>query len=203
MAQAVGYTRDNAARIAEVTRLAAALGARGHHLLWVHKRGRADGGGVDVSPDIETLIAIVRRCREVARECGIVVDNHESIKARLRRPSGTRRDLSNACVTSLCVYSDGRIYPSAAMANVPDLQLGSIQAEGLAPAWRNSDVAAWFRSATVARKPICGECPLEFLCGGGDIEHSWFYGGSLDAHDPYCELHKAMFRANGLCPAKI
>src|SRR3970282_2266643 len=55
-----------------------------------------------------------------------------------------------------------------------------------------------FRSATVQKKTKCNDCHLKFICGGGDIEHSYFYSsatfgeGSLHGPDPYCDLHEHM-----------
>ncbi|MEW6681811.1 MAG: methyltransferase domain-containing protein [Nitrospirota bacterium] len=185
-------TEANADDVPEVTRLVSRLGGTTHHLLWLHKRGRADDGGVDRTPPVERVIEVVRRCREVGRSMGVMVDNHEAVKTRLRYPAGTKRDLASAGVSSLCVYSDGQVYPSAAMANVPALACGSILDRPLSDIWTSSTVARAFASATVEDKAICRTCPLKFLCGGGDIEHAHFYGGSINAHDPYCELHQAM-----------
>ena len=186
-------TETNADDVPNVTRLVGVLGGTMHHLLWLHKRGRADEHGVDRTPSIERVIDVVRRAREVGRSAGVMIDNHEAIKARLRYPAGTKRDLASAAVSSLCVYSDGSVYPSAAMANVPELYCGNILEQSLKEIWGGSPVARSFQQATVEEKPICRSCPLKFLCGGGDVEHAYFYGGSIQAHDPYCELHKAMF----------
>ncbi|MFZ5863931.1 MAG: methyltransferase domain-containing protein [Nitrospirota bacterium] len=185
-------TEANADDVPEVTRLVARLGGATHHLLWLHKRGRADEHGVDRTPSVERVIEVVRRCREVGQSVGVMVDNHEAVKARLRYPAGTKRDLASAGISSLCLYSDGQVYPSAAMANVPDLACGSILDQSLQDMWLTSSVATEFASATVEDKVICRTCPIKFLCGGGDIEHAYFYGGSIMAHDPYCELHQAM-----------
>ncbi|MBI3995519.1 MAG: radical SAM protein, partial [Nitrospirae bacterium] len=186
-------TAVNADDVPNVTRLVGELGGTTHHLLWLHKRGRADEQGTDRTPLIEQVIGVVRRARDAGRAVGVRVDNHEAVKARLRYPAGTKRDLASAGMSSLCVYADGSVYPSAAMANVPELYCGNILDQSLQEIWRKSDVAQAFQSATVEEKPICRECPLKFLCGGGDVEHAYFYGGSIQAHDPYCELHKAMF----------
>ncbi|MBI4575071.1 MAG: methyltransferase domain-containing protein, partial [Planctomycetes bacterium] len=185
-------SETNVHAVPEVTRLVARLGGRRHHLLWLHQRGRADGAGKDRTPTVGAVAEAVRRARAAGREVGVLVDNHEALKARLHAPPGAKRDLSSACVTSLCVYSDGKVYPSAATANVPELCLGDLAEASLEAIWRGSPVARAFREATVERKPHCPSCPLKFLCGGGDLEHAWFYGGSLDAHDPYCDLHQAM-----------
>jgi len=186
-------TKDNASDVPNVTRLIGEMGGERHHLLWLHKRGRADGSGPDETPTVKTVIEVVRAAREAGASAGVVIDNAEALRSRVNQPRGVKRDLSNACVSSVCVYSDGKVYPSAATVNVPELCLGSILEEDLETVWRESPVAAEFRAATVADKENCRTCPLKFLCGGGDVEHSYFYGGSVMADDPYCELHRAMF----------
>ena len=183
----------NATDVPRVTRLVASLGVNNHHLLWLHKRGRADAEGEDKTPTVALVIDVVREAARVAGEVGIVVDNCESIKSRLLSSTHSKRDLAAACISSLCIYSDGNVYPSASMANVKELCLGSVHEQSLEQIWQKSDVAQEFRRATVATKELCKDCSLKFLCGGGDIEHSYFYAGSIHDHDPYCELHKAMF----------
>ncbi|MEO6665941.1 MAG: radical SAM protein, partial [Nitrospiria bacterium] len=186
-------TETNADDVPSVTRLVGALGGTTHHLLWLHKRGRAEHGGPDRTPPVERVIDVIRHAREVGRAVGVIIDNHEAMKTRLRYPAGTKRDLAGAGVSSLCVYSDGLVYPSAALAGVPALACGSIHEHALKDIWLGSPVTRTFASTTVEGKPICTTCTFKFLCGGGDIEHAYFYGGSINAHDPYCELHQAMF----------
>lgn len=185
-------TSRNADDVPRVTELLPTLGVQNHHLLWLHKRGRAEALGLDATPPVEKVIEVVRESRATGRRVGVTVDNTEAIRARINSYPNVKRDLSNACVSSLCVYSDGMVYPSAAMADVPELACGSILERSLEDIWRGSEVAKAFRASTVEEKTICRTCPLKYLCGGGDIEHSYFYGGSIVAHDPYCELHKAM-----------
>ncbi len=184
--------RENIHDVPAVTRLIGALGGKTHHLLWLHKRGRAIEGSADMTPEVESTISAVREARTAGREIGVMVDNGEAVKARLRSGAGTKWDLSKAGVGSLCVYSDGKVYPSAAMVNISELSCGTILESSLKEIWRNSGVTRDFRKTSVTDKEICRECPFRFVCGGGDIEHSYFYGGSIRAHDPYCDLHKAM-----------
>lgn len=185
--------QTNVDDVPEITRLIATLGVRTHHLLWLHKRGRAGDKAADRTPPVADVIAAVRRARAVGAGVGVVIDNHEAVKNRLRYPVGTKRDLASAGVSSLCVYSDGAVYPSAAMADIAELRCGDVLKQTLAEIWHDNPVSRTFRAATVAQKPICSRCPIRFFCGGGDIEHSYFYGGSIAAHDPYCDLHQAMF----------
>ena len=187
-------TENNADDIPNVTRLIRSLGGHNHHLLWLHKRGRADNEGKDKSPSVEKVISVVREAQHIGKQVGVILDNFEAIKSRINSPAGVKKDLSNACIESLCVYSNGNVYPSAATVNVPELLCGNIYNNSLGEIWRHSDVCLQFRQATVEEKEICPTCPFKYLCGGGDVEHSFFYKGSIMAHDPYCELHKAMIK---------
>lgn len=185
-------TRENLQDVPEVTAIVGRLGVRRHHLLWLHKRGRALEGGVGPALPVERVIEVLRKAQEVGRFMGVMVDNSEALKVRPRSPAGTKWDLSKAAISSLCVYSNGNVYPSAAMVNVPELLCGNIREATLEEIWKKSEVSRLFRKATVKDKETCRECPFRFICGGGDTEHSYFYGGSIFAPDPYCEIHKAM-----------
>ncbi len=185
--------------VPEVTRLAAALGARNHHLLWLHHRGRAAGEtGLDLAP--ERVLEVVRRAREVAAEVGIALDNDAAVERRLSARAGTRHDLSNMGWESLCLYADGRVYPSAALAGDADLVCGDLARESLESIWRRSPVLERLRDVSVKDRPQCRECTLRFLCGGGDLEHAWHASAasgserSFLADDPYCNLHKGMIQ---------
>jgi len=185
-------TKENADDIGNVTALVGRLGAGTHHLLWLHRRGRALEGDDYPAPAVEKVIEVVRAAQDAGRRAGVLVDNLEAVKARLRSGAGTKWDLSKAGVSALCVYSDGNVYPSAAMAGVRELCCGSIGEHSLMEIRRESEVIRSFRRASVREKEVCRECPFRFVCGGGDVEHSYFYGGSILSHDPYCDLHKAM-----------
>jgi len=191
-------TSANEEDVPNVTKLLASLGVKNHHLLWVHQRGRILDGNEKLIIPTYKLIEVVNKVKKTADELGIAIDNFESIKGKLRSKRFTKFDLSNACWESLCVYSDGEVYPSAAFANFKGLSCGNIKEKSLSEIWLNSPVCKMFRSATVQKKTKCNDCHLKFICGGGDIEHTYFYSsatfgeGSLHGPDPYCDLHEHM-----------
>ncbi|GAX61754.1 Radical-SAM methyltransferase [Candidatus Scalindua japonica] len=190
--------------IPEATKLLASLGVKTHHLLWAHKRGRITDNGNNSIPPIDKVIEVTRRVKEVAGESGITVDNHDSYKFRSNSNRGTRYDLGNACYDSMCVYSNGDVYPSASFAGHAGLRCGSILDNTLSEIWKNSNMSKAFRNATLQHKEKCRECHIKFVCGGGDIEHSFFFSENgfkletdrfpadlgIHALDPYCDLHK-------------
>lgn len=196
-------TNSNIEDIQEITKLLAQFGVKTHHLLWAHKRGRITGNGNNSIPPIDKVIKAARRVKIVAGESGISVDNYDSYKFRANSNRGTRYDLGNACYDSLCVYSNGDVYPSASFAGYEGLKCGSILDSPLREIWENSDMSRAFRNATLQNKENCRECHIKFICGGGDIEHSFFYSengfklgsdrfpasAGIHAQDPYCDLH--------------
>ncbi len=189
-------TATNAEDVPNVTRLASSLGVKNHHLLWVHQRGRITDGSENYILPTYKLIEVVKQVKKTADEVGIAIDNLETIKEKLKSKKFTKFDLSNACWESLCVYSDGEVYPSAASANFKGLSCGNIKEKSLAEIWQDSAVPRMFRSATVQRKTKCNNCYIKFICGGGDIEHTYFYTSATfdkgDVHglDPYSELYE-------------
>jgi radical SAM protein with 4Fe4S-binding SPASM domain len=193
-------TRQNVGEMTEMVRLVKRLGARNWHLLWIHKKGRwAELNGSFVPP-----AALVARLREAAAEAerlGVTIDNLESFEQRVNGAPGSRIDLGGAGVESLCVYSDGRVYPSAALVQYAPLELGRWRPGNLGDLLVNADAAKRMQALTVAEKPVCSSCRFKFLCGGGDVEHSFSFGlgqaragghGPFDFLDPYCELYQGV-----------
>lgn len=197
-------TNSNIEDIQETTKLLALLGVKTQHLLWAHKRGRITDNGNNSIPPIDKVIEVTKRVKVVACESGISVDNYDSYKFRANSNRGTRYDLGNACYDSLCIYSNGDVYPSASFAGYEGLKCGSILDSPLREIWENSNMSKAFRNATLQNKEKCKECHIKFICGGGDIEHSFFYSENgfkletdkfpadigIHALDPYCDLHK-------------
>ncbi len=183
-------TRDNLDDVPRVTRLVGDLGGKTHHLLWLHRRGRA--AGADRAPSPSEVLEAVRAATAAGREAGVTVDNAAAVRARVNHEAGTRRDLSSAAVTNLCLHRDGAVYPSASLVGIEELCLGRYGERSLADLLRESRVAREFRRASLVHKEACASCPVRFLCGGGDLEHAWLWGGSLDAMDPWCDLHRGM-----------
>ncbi|HLG29213.1 MAG TPA: radical SAM protein, partial [Candidatus Brocadiales bacterium] len=180
-------TSKNADDVPQITRLIASLGVKNHHLLWLHNRGRA-ATNLFLRP--QKLIETLRTAKEAAEESGILIDNYESLKMRLNSQRGTRYDLSNACYDSLCIYSNGEVYPSASLAGYKGLCCGNVLEKPLEDIWQRAPVSKSFRNATLQGKNDCAYCHLRFLCGGGDIEHAYLYSKELHGADPYCTLYK-------------
>jgi 7,8-dihydro-6-hydroxymethylpterin dimethyltransferase len=181
-----------------LVRLASALGVKNVHLLWPHRRGRVLTGPFANLPTASEILETVRVAHTAARECGVTIDNVEELRLRFDGTPGVKNDLAGAGWTSLCLSTDGGIYPSASMAGVPELRCGRLQEASIEAIWKESPLLHELRSATVEQKPECRPCQWKFLCGGGDFEHGYWSSakasgrGSFVGHDPYCELYKGL-----------
>ena len=192
--------RHNLEDLDDIVRLAARLGIGNVHLIWPHRRGRVLDGPFSEMPAPDDILGAVRGARRTAGELGISIDNVDEFRLRLDGAPGVKNDLAGAGWNSLCLYTDGWVYPSASTAGVPELRCGDLAAAPLAEIWRESEVCRELREASVEKKPLCRSCVLKFLCGGGDLEHGYWTSaaegggrrGSFLAHDPYCDLYKGL-----------
>lgn len=193
-------TRENLEELPLITRIVKDWGARSQHLMWMHRRGRVLETGPDPFPSCEDLIGAARTAAREAARLDVKLDNLESLKLRVNGRPGVKHDLGNQFWDSLCVYSDGTVYPSAACANHKPLAAGVVTNGNLRRIWQDSPVARRFRQASVANKSWLRDDPFRFILGGGDIEHSYFFSaggsgaGDLHAPDPYYEVYRALAR---------
>lgn len=184
--------------IPNVVRLVAEKGVKTFHLLWLHRRGRAGESGMGDELSSEKLITTLEKVRAEAKKHGVTLDNDEAMRRRLQSPRFTRFDLSDAAYGTLCVAADGKVYPSAAFANEPELAMGEFNGDNLTEIWRQSPVGKKIRAASLVKKAEAQNDPLRFLTGGGDIEHSYFFARSITgkgdflAPDPYSEVQREL-----------
>jgi radical SAM protein with 4Fe4S-binding SPASM domain len=183
-------TQSNIAVLPLMMPLASSLGIKNVHLLLSHHRGRATEFDSLSSPPNELLLETFLKLNRLAHENGITLDNIETLKGRLLGRAGVKFDLMNMAYESLCVYADGTVYPSAALAGIPDLKMGSLLYQSLADIWQNGEIAKNIRNATVQKKQKCKDCYLKFLCGGGDMEHTYHHSQSFLGEDPFSTFHE-------------
>ena len=193
-------TRQNLRELPELTGLAKESGARSQHLMWSHRRGRALASDNGFFPEIADIWIGVSSAADEARRLGISLDNLEAIRRRVDGQPGVKYDLGNAGWDSLCVYADGTVFPSAALAGHRALACGRVTDNSLAAIFRASPVLERFREASLAHRPQAAADPFRFLTGGGDIEHAYVFSvgedgdGDLRAPDPYYPIAVALAR---------
>jgi 7,8-dihydro-6-hydroxymethylpterin dimethyltransferase len=186
-------TEENLQELPEIPGLVRRVGAASQHLMWSHLRGRAAAGSNGFFPGRERLLAAVLRVADAAESEGTLLDNLEAVKRRVNGVPGVKHDLGNAGWDSLCVYADGRAFPSAALAGEPALSCGDALQLDLAEILERSPVVRRLRQATLAKSPVAGD-PFRFLTGGGDLEHAWCFSGDFLGEDPYYPISVALAR---------
>jgi radical SAM protein with 4Fe4S-binding SPASM domain len=190
--------RHNLQDAQKMVALAADLGVTNVHLLWPHRRGRVLLGPFADLPGAGEILEAVRAARRAGAARGVTIDNVEELRLRFDGLPRVKNDLAGAGWTSLCLYTDGCIYPSASMAGMDALRCGSLAEQTLEAVWKESPVLRELRATTVDQKVQCRSCHLKFLCGGGDIEHGyWASGGAtgrglFTGHDPYCDVYRGL-----------
>lgn len=178
-------------------------GALSQHLMWSHRRGRAAASDNGFFPDVRRIVDRVIETAHAARAAGVELDNLEAVRRRVDGQRGVKYDLGNAGWDSICLFADGTVYPSAALAGVTALACGRYPEQPLVETFRTSQVLRAFRGASLAARPSVVADPLRFLTGGGDIEHSYLFSAGdngssapLTAHlaapDPYYPVQTAL-----------
>lgn len=194
-------TEENLEELPEIPAIVKRVGARSQHLMWSHRRGRAEASNNGFFPENAALLTAVIRTIEAAQAAGVPLDNLETVKRRVNGVPGIKYDLGNIGWDSICVYADGTVYPSAALANESRLLCGDLRQSSLAAILESSEVVQGLRRASVAWNPALTSDPYRFLTGGGDIEHAWCFTGDFHGLDPYypisVELTKRVMRALG------
>ena len=184
-------TQANVAVLPEMVYLAERLGVRNMHLLLSHRRGRAAESEQMASPPDQILLQAFLEVRRLTYASGIAFDNIDTLEGKLLGRPGVKFDLTNMAYTSLCVYADGQVYPSAALAGIPSLEMGSLMERPLSDIW-NAPIADTIRRGTVQRKARCKDCYLKYLCGGGDPEQTYHNSGHFIGEDPFSQFHEAL-----------
>lgn len=187
-------TKENLDEIPEIAGIAGRVGARSQHIMWSHRRGRAAMSKNGFFPSTSRLVESVMKTIEAATRAGITLDNLEAVRRRVNGVPGVKYDLGNAGWDSICVYADGTIYPSAALANEPLLRCGDITSQPLTDVLETSPIIQALRRATLARNEAVANDPFRFLTGGGDIEHAWCFTGNFLGADPYYPLSVELTR---------
>jgi 7,8-dihydro-6-hydroxymethylpterin dimethyltransferase len=184
-------TEQNLGELPEIPSIARRAGARSHHLMWSHRRGRAAASENGFFPSHLALLDAVERTADAAIAEGIDLDNLEAIRRRVDGLPGIKYDFGNAGWDSICVYADGGVYPSAALANERALFCGDVRETPLADLIESSPVIRSLREATLGRSGAAAD-PFRFITGGGDVEHAWCFTGDFHGEDPYYPLTVAL-----------
>ena len=167
--------------MAGVVETAAELGASNVHYMWLFIKGRASK---DRFAPVERIFESLRKADNTAQKMGITLDNIEAFKTQVFAPAGTIHDGCTSGWESAAIGPDGALYPSAALVGVNEL--ATPLQESLKSGWQKSRILNRIRETSAAVL----DDPLRFIVGGGDIDHSYTFGGTFVGDDPYWPLYR-------------
>lgn len=185
---------SNLAELAHMPEVAHSVGASSQHLMWAHRRGRAESSLNGFFPAIEAMIAALAQTIDAAERFAISLDNLDAVKRRVNGVPGIKYDYGNGGWDSLCLFIDGKVYPTAALVGDPRLVCGDIGARDLAEIFSDSPALARLRQVSLANRPDMRTDPLRFFTGGGDWEHAFWATGDLHGRDPYYPIAEYLVR---------
>ncbi|MCP4116295.1 MAG: methyltransferase domain-containing protein [Desulfobacteraceae bacterium] len=178
----------NIGQMTEMIDLAKRYDMAAVHFIWLMVTGSATP---ELFVDPEVIFSNLVRAYHYAAPKGIEIDNIRNMESQVFSPSGTKYDLGNAGWRSLAVGPDKNIYPTAAMVGQAALNCGNLD-KGMENVWRHSRVLERIRKISVRDSTAHGNSPFKYLTGGGDMDHSYFHGGTFEGHDPYLPLYEKM-----------
>ncbi|MBI9087900.1 MAG: methyltransferase domain-containing protein [Desulfobacterium sp.] len=178
----------NISQMTEVIDLAKEYDMDAVHFIWLMVTGSATPG-LFVAP--ETLFLNLVKAYHYAEKKGIEIDNIRNMESQVFSPAGTKYDLGNAGWRSLAIGPDKNIYPTAAMVGRQALNCGNLDS-GIEHIWQHSEILKKIRKTSVRDSTAYGNSPFKFITGGGDMDHSYFHGGTFEGCDPYLPLYEKM-----------
>ncbi len=170
----------NRAEVLEITRFAASLGARGHHVFFFVPTGRGREEEALGPEETEELLGELVRAQErfpleLKPTCAPQFLRHARqlrVKTRYRR----------GCLAgiSYCVVGpEGDVYPCPYL----DLKVGNVRAAPFSAIWRESPVLRALRAQRYSG--YCGACAYRRVCGGCRAR-AFAATGDYLAGDPSC-----------------
>ncbi len=188
--------QHNLHSVAATTRFIGSLGIKAHHILSMQEFGRAIDHKLELLVSPADLTTVMRDCRRVGDEIGVVIDNDASLRVRTKGKRGRKTDLCSCGWDTLAVFSDGQVYPCVWLAGAPGMACGSVLDQSLEEIWRHAPILQEIRAASVQNKENCTSCHLKFICAGGSPCSSHFASlanqgrSDMRAAEPYCETLK-------------
>ncbi len=181
-------TKVNLYDLPNLTLLLGDIGLSHHHLLFLHRKGRARKG--NLSPSLSETLECLGRILEVGEERSVEVDNYLAFASRLHSPQGRKKDLCHAGVEMLTIGPEGEVYLCPSLVGEKAFVLGSVRKRSLRDIWESSLKLKEIRKVSLKDYPKCQACEFRFYCGGGCLAFKFLESGSFFGEDPYCEIYK-------------
>lgn len=135
----------------------------------------------EVLPDEKALEALARAMLDAGRTRQVSIAD-TPVNTGVATTAGC-----GAGCSLVSVSAEGEVYPCH-MLHDPAFKVGSLL-EGEECLHRRRKPAS-----PVSELPVCRECEIRYLCGGGCRARAFFATGDIRARDPYCTLMKTYYQ---------
>ena len=135
----------------------------------------------EVLPDEKALEALARAMLDAGRTRQVSIAD-TPVNTGVATTAGC-----GAGCSLVSVSAEGEVYPCH-MLHDPAFKVGSLL-EGEECLHRRRKPAC-----PVSELPVCRECEIRYLCGGGCRARAFFATGDIRARDPYCTLMKTYYQ---------
>ncbi len=174
--------KHNVSDVESMVALAVDSGAREIAFGKVKVAGRARGLDGEAIPDATQMAAAYHtlyRSHVLTRDTAVTIrcKHNQALLTGLQErvgclPCGAGR-------TFIQVSYNGDIVPCSLLSNEPKFRLGNVRENRLADVWADSPVYEFFRKTTVDDIPVCIDCAVKYLCGGGCRADAYLQHGDI------------------------
>jgi len=188
----IGVTlmKPNITKIKEMMYLAKELDT-GVYLNTVRIEGRARQYKEELSVSPKEEINALKEAWRLSRELGVRTTVEQLwLSLKELKP----KELCGAGRLSLCVASNGDVYPCDALYGVEALKAGNLRERPLREIWEKSSVLKKFHNLSLDKIDGCKDCELKYICGGGCLADNYLFTGSfLKASPLQCKVFKEVY----------
>jgi radical SAM protein with 4Fe4S-binding SPASM domain len=180
--------------LSNMARTLRAEGVTRLHLILPHQRGGLSDRR-DLVPSGAEMAAAVRELSGAAAEIGLLVDNADALKRRLRAP----QDFCTCGCADLAIDPCGRVHACTITCGDPAFVAGDLRAQDLETIWRSSPALLLLRNAHARDRAECAACPVVDACGGECWMQAHYAArlreqpAGFAAPFPYCDFVRPVF----------
>ncbi len=152
------------------------------------------GNGKNYKIDIDLLISKFKQFYKLAKDKNVNIDNIYTLETQIFTYPQIKHDLTSACIESIAIGADYKVYPTAATIYQNKLICGDLNRNSIFDIWEKSELISQIRNFSVKDFPNLEKDEFKYFHGGGDLDLSFFYSGKIFGSDPFIKLYNEIFK---------
>ncbi len=152
------------------------------------------GNGKNYNIKIDSLIEKFKDFYNLAKIKDVTIDNFYSFESQIFIFPGVKHDFNSACIESIAIGADYKVYPTAATVYQKNLICGDLKEDDFINIWNKSKLINKIRNMSLIHFPHLENDEFKFYHGGGDLDLSYFNSGKIYGDDPFIKLYNEIFK---------